>query len=330
MAKLENVKTLDMVNGEITRVEYNGETYSKVSGSAEVDDLVIVVKPWSTVEKGGYYFVEKLSSGHGHDYVHVGDGIVGYQEDFEAYRKGISGFSHQYRKVTDRKPKAGDFVKFTKTDDDNLTIGKYYEILGIDSVGDPRIINDAGEDSYALYDEEEFEVYEQVAKQVAPCCEKPEPKLKVGDYAKVIQTGHCNEGEIVEILSVDYSEYYPFDTKLINGKNGDCHRPDQLVRATNEEVAEAKAKLAEAKEAEQLERRWASINRKPNEFKKGDIVLIKRGLGGLYKEGEIRIINEVAPSGYGDAERGLTLVGNGWIYKHNVELVTPVEARFDR
>ncbi|MEC1690312.1 hypothetical protein P9E05_02070 [Bacillus mojavensis] len=45
MAKLEGVKTLDMVNGEITKVAYGGAEYERVEGSAEkfgnVGDLVL-------------------------------------------------------------------------------------------------------------------------------------------------------------------------------------------------------------------------------------------------------------------------------------------------
>jgi transcription antitermination factor NusG len=148
---------------------------------------------------------------------------------------------------------------------------------------------------------------------------KPAP-LRVGDYAKVIQTGHSNEGEIVEILSVDYSEHYPFDTKLINGKAGDCHRTEQLARANDEEVAEAKEKLAQ----KEIEAKWAEIGRKPNEFKKGDIVKLLDDTGA----NSIGEIVEVSKDGarwyideYGD-EYGCSPEG--------VELISPVEARFDR
>jgi hypothetical protein len=148
---------------------------------------------------------------------------------------------------------------------------------------------------------------------------KPEP-LKVGDYAKVIQTGHCNECEIVEILSVDYSEDYPFDTRLINGEEGDCHRPEQLARAIDEEVVEAKAKLAEKKLAE----KWAKIGREPNEFKKGDIVKLLDDTGA-------NSIGEIVEIARDDARWYIDECGDEYGCRPEwLGLITPVEARFDR
>lgn len=64
MAKLENVKILDMVNGEPTRVEYNGEVYVKTEDNAEAGDLVRVIdEDISDVEIGGFYKVYKDADG---------------------------------------------------------------------------------------------------------------------------------------------------------------------------------------------------------------------------------------------------------------------------
>ncbi|WP_230113437.1 hypothetical protein [Bacillus velezensis] len=47
MAKLNGVKTLDMVNGEITKVAYGGAEYVKAEGLPKKGDLV-------RAEEGGY------------------------------------------------------------------------------------------------------------------------------------------------------------------------------------------------------------------------------------------------------------------------------------
>jgi hypothetical protein len=212
----------------------------------------------------------------------------------------------EYHKVTDRAPKFGDFVKYSYSPHGFIKVGKYYEIDEIDD-GELFHIDEDG-DAVPPDSDERFEVYERIA----PCCEKSAP-LKVGDYAKVIQTGHCNEGKIVEILNVDYSEYYPFDTKLLNGEEGDCHRLEQLVRATDEVVAEAKAKLAQKELAE----KWAKIGREPNEFKEGDFVKYKKCFAEVTRVG-IYDISIEAPNGIIP------------IAFESATLVTPVEARFDR
>jgi hypothetical protein len=144
---------------------------------------------------------------------------------------------------------------------------------------------------------------------------KVEP-LKVGDYAKVIQLGHCNEGEIVEILSVDYSEHYPFDTKLITGEEGDCHRQEQLARATDEEVAEAIAKLAQ----KEIEVKWAEIGRKPNGFKVGDAVRYKKAF---------TIVTEVNPDGIVAINQSNHISKNIEVSAEDLTLVFPAEARFE-
>lgn len=53
MAKLEGVKTLDMVNGEITKVAYNGAEYERVEGDAQEGDLVLITDgSWCDATKG--------------------------------------------------------------------------------------------------------------------------------------------------------------------------------------------------------------------------------------------------------------------------------------
>jgi hypothetical protein len=57
MAKLENVKILDMVNGDPTRVEYDGAVYVKTEDNAEAGDLVRVIDKDGIgyVTQGGFY-----------------------------------------------------------------------------------------------------------------------------------------------------------------------------------------------------------------------------------------------------------------------------------
>jgi hypothetical protein len=152
---------------------------------------------------------------------------------------------------------------------------------------------------------------------------EPEP-LKVGDYAKVVgQPGHYQNGTIVEVDSTDYSEDHPFGTKNLDGSPGDIHSEGELIRATDEEVAEAKRKQAENAEA----KKWSKIGRKPNEFKKGDIVrvMVDFPCGSTRNKGYVGAITHY------DCE-GSFCVGEdgGWMGFEHIELVTPVEARFDR
>lgn len=111
-------------------------------------------------------------------------------------------------------------------------------------------------------------------------------RMKVGEYAKVIRTIGIpfKLDEIVEIVKVDQTDI-PHHARSLDGNVYSWVAKGKLVRATDEEVAEAKRKLEQAEEAAQ----WAKIGRKPNEYKNGDIVEVTFGYGGI-KSGDIGVI----------------------------------------
>lgn len=487
MAKLTGVKTIDMVNGEITKVEYNGEHYVKVDGQARVGDIVAIEKPWyDEIYRGDFFSVERVTVRNWGKFVYVDGNANGEQDDVIPFRKYGQKYSNErrpqvgdrvkvvkaygsqgkyqngdiltikwvdqdddgrfkveendrpirdfeveliggkqsaptsasdnltdrvasleqrvdslegnaqetYRLVTDREPKAGDFVKFDDPDNGDITIGKYYEIIEVDSAGDPQIVDDAG-DKYDTYGEE-FEVYEKVSttqpetirhngatytlvgrkaqpgdvvvftesdspfvtngksygpvteedgnlyvaddyddedrvkvyniyfnrksanvKVYAPVAPKVEP-LKVGDYAKVVNASDfhfLSDGDVVEILGDACAPTNHSVKRLSDGKVQRVPK-DQLVRLTDEEVTQAKAQQAEIE-------RWEAIGRKPNEYKKGDIVRIthKYGARSVSVGDIVEVGRPCDSSGFFDAKYGYVLDG---------ELITPVESRFDR
>lgn len=152
--------------------------------------------------------------------------------------------------------------------------------------------------------------------------------LKVGDYAKVINNEDANLklplGSIVKITG-DYLHIYAYSYVTLDG----CRRGEafgyRFAKATDEEVAEAKRQQAE----NAVVAKWSSINRKPNEFKKGDIVRVDS----VCFSNKVGEVSEVEPKNYFEYKEGLTLSffdgSGGWTYKKNCELITPVEARFD-
>jgi hypothetical protein len=98
MAKLENVKILDMVNGEPTRVEYNGAVYEKADDEAKAGDLVRVIDALyiTCVEDGGFYDVFDR-----HDRLMFLDDYG----DFRPYKLNRRGFE-TFRKVSETKASA--------------------------------------------------------------------------------------------------------------------------------------------------------------------------------------------------------------------------------
>jgi hypothetical protein len=222
-----------------------------------------------------------------------------------------------YRKVTDRSPQVGDYVKYDEAPapyEDYLTAGKYYEIIRLDA-DDPVIIDDDG-DEHDTY-EEDFEVYEKVKqtdKQSQPTQDDTQQSqaLKVGDYAKVVDQvpfslWNYKDGDIVKVTKFRDDDYIFVQS---DGKEEEHMAPAQLVPATDEEVAEAKAAA-----------KFAEIGRKPGEFKAGDIVKTERY--GILEVTEV-LKGNIFPIG---------AIVNGEPDKlraDSCELITPVERRFDR
>ncbi|MCY8348079.1 hypothetical protein MOC74_21990 [Bacillus haynesii] len=342
MAKLHGVKTLDMVNGKKTKVLYDGVEYVRVGGEGQPGDIGLrISNPTTYVSLGHFYpiiydrglmyidddgdlmgvppgtfsFFRKVSASQ----PSLEDRVNTNEKDIESLKSDVAALKGEakpeYVRIDKSEAKAGDFVKFDEAPNEYLTAGEYYEIYRVDGCGDPQIRDDYG-DGFDTCDADDFEVY----RKVSAAEPKPE-RLKVGDYAKVVVkiSGHLAcEGDVV-VIKEDDKDFQPFLCEDLNGGRLGYFYERELVRATDEEVAEAKRKQAEEGER----KRWAAIGRKVGEYKAGDV--FRNPSGDLF---EIKQIDEsssfpivfIRPTGCED----------GYKYDAAIELVTPVEARFDR
>jgi ribosomal protein L21E/mRNA-degrading endonuclease RelE of RelBE toxin-antitoxin system len=226
-----------------------------------------------------------------------------------------------YRKVTGREPEVGNYVKFTEIHSCyDITVGKYYFIEEIDCADDPQIYDDKGEDFDC--EGEEYEVYELISETTEP------ERLRVGDYAKVVEHKNDNYfgGKTGDIVKITEERERTYETEELGGGSygyAPYAKKEALVKASDEEVAEAKSKFADKLEAEKESKKWASIGRKVNEYKVGDIVEFTddyRGIGVVENVGAtligVRIHDE--PKGFQGP------------YIDDVTLLVPVEHRFDK
>ncbi|MGG4124937.1 hypothetical protein ABEV79_15685 [Bacillus licheniformis] len=415
MAKLAGVKTLDMVNGEITKVAYNGAEYERVEGNArrvgKSGDLVLNGHRHPDLKLGEFYLLvrdegtsllsvrDEIDDFHGNA-VADGDSILfrkvsasqptledrvsTNEKDIESLKSDVAALKGEakteYVRIAKSEAKAGDFVKFPNATSSYLTSDKYYEIYRVDGCGDPQIYDDDG-DSYDTCGKR-FEVY----RKVSAAEPKPE-RLKVGDYVKVVgnESGHYAEIDEIVLVKRDDKDFAPFHCEKLNGNEAGIFYEDELVRATDEEVAEAKDAEARAKfkkgakvrlksgggvypllgfengkvysvvdndflwgitekkiqiendrgrgcatpdqleplteeEAAEIEK-WAAIGRKVGEYKVGDIVQY------LYDR---EICEVVDITDEGGVKVSTQSCGTCTENQASIELVTPVEARFDR
>jgi len=289
MAKLQGVKTLDMVNGEITKVAYGGAEYERVEGAPRIfgraGDLLLNGYDHSDLEVNAFYKIvnksgygktiyDEVEDSHGSALIagsvfrkvsasqpSLEDRVNTNEKDIESLKSDVAALKGEakpeYVRINKSEAKAGDFVKFDEAPNEYLTAGKYYKIYRVDGHGDPQIPDDYG-DAFDTYGEV-FEVY----RKVSAAEPKPE-RLKVGDYAKVVNFSNSTSkrGDIVKIIDDDESAA-PFRAEHLNGDSAGWFYEHDLVRATDEEVAEVKDAEARAK------------------FKKGAKVRLKSG-GGEY------------------------------------------------
>ncbi|MED4828185.1 hypothetical protein [Bacillus atrophaeus] len=232
----------------------------------------------------------------------------------------------EYTRIAKSKARAGDYVNFIETDDEDITIGELYEIEAIDCDDDPVFTDDIGQENYATSDDT-YEVYRKVSAASVEAEPKPE-RLQVGDYAKVVQEPHRQNGEIVRLRDrgSERSDTFPFQSERLDGTTGDIFGHRHLVRATDEEVAEAKRVVA-SYSAER--KKWAEIGREVGEYQEGDVVAYddptwfkNSGIGEVVglsaEEPRVRAVNS----------RGDKL--SYYLDPGKLRLITPVEARFDR
>ncbi|MCR8983391.1 hypothetical protein O0547_27790, partial [Brevibacillus laterosporus] len=158
-----------------------------------------------------------------------------------------------YRNVA-RDVKEGDkFIVPTITNQD-YTAGKVYEITEFDSDGDPRFIDDVNDDYYVSSGNytvlEPVSIDEELAAAQARVAELEAMKmkasrLKVGEYAKVVNADmtYASVGQIVKVICDDGSGT-PYRAKDLDGELVGWFREEMLVRATDEEVAEAQRQVA--------------------------------------------------------------------------------------
>ncbi|MFF2413490.1 hypothetical protein [Bacillus safensis] len=133
MAALKGVKTLDMVDGEITKVAYEGSEYERVEGGAKVGDIIrLTEEARRDVTPGGFYTVRGVRGAR----VQITDDVnAPHHWDEEYYvpfrKKHVRLKVGDYAKVVDYSDypglAKGDIVKISR--DDESSVPFYCDVL---------------------------------------------------------------------------------------------------------------------------------------------------------------------------------------------------------
>src|SRR5690625_3715704 len=196
MARLEGVKTLDMVNGEITKVEYNGEVYEKVATPKKGDIGLFTEDSWVSLTEGGLVFTEII------DVDDVGDPQVS-SELGSVWR---SKYLTYFRKPSAPSLKAGDKVRLIS---DNPKYG--FGLVRVGDVGEVRRINGG----VIVVDFPNHTHWNGVISDIEPVGveevseeQAESQKVKVGDTIRMLRDCFCggySAGDTFGVISVDDS-----------------------------------------------------------------------------------------------------------------------------
>ncbi len=210
MAKLNGVKTIDMVGGEITKVEYDGAGYERVEGRAKSGDIVRVIDAWGSQKVGEYFEVISVTD----DCVRVeGNTCSASCLDYRV---------EPFRKYSAPKGwKKGDKVRCQ-------TSGEVVEVFAYKpkkrTVGGGKGDYFVGhEKGFTYIDESGYEHWTRIDKF------EPMPTFREGDRVKTLARGEFNDigkGEIGEIT--DILEYEGHPIRVSTDDDCDYFEPEDL------------------------------------------------------------------------------------------------------
>lgn len=211
----------------------------------------------------------------------LADGTV-----FEGTTEELYEFTQMPNKaVAEPKPiREGDIVVITGNTNSSRNkvgdIGKLSAVGSVDVPQRPKLPGNNG--NYTRTTEMRHATPSEIAEYEQAVAPKDEP-LKVGDYANVVGGGNFKTGDIVKILRDDNSGFSPLLCALVSvseeyGEIEEGVREyknyDNIRKATDEEVETAKRKADEATAKARKEAVFTQSGRKPNEYRKGDIVMV--------------------------------------------------------
>lgn len=352
MAKL-NVKVVDMVNGEITKVTYEGAEYVKFDGKARIGDLALCVNetPFFTVgefylswdlyetgeprmkddvddnyrmHKGCYVLFHKISV----DKPTLEQRVGALESDVAALKgekkdeETIEFEGATYRKV-DREALEGDVVIIRNGAGEWFMDGVPYKVLqGI-------LIN-------SVHSSGKMEVYKAAVNRTRETVDVYEPIEQVkyvpqeGDIVVIVKSEHGSRngvgdiGKVSDVSPINFAVDVPQKPCTSNAR-GNKHEAYEVRKATSAEVEKYEQAVKDA----EIASKWAKIGRKPNEFKKGDVVRVVSHKYGKC-EGEIGLVEDAGILGEGGVGVRCGAHYVGICFKgETVELVAPVESLFN-
>ena len=222
MAKLSGVKTLDMVNGEITKISYDGAEYTLTTEEAVKGDILLSLIGRSALNNGAFYTC----------YATGGPTLMVNDNDMQLRLYHRHDFK-VFRKVSADKPKrltVGDYAKVIANDSSHLAeIGDIVRIISDDHDEQPyRCERVSDEKRVGWLYESELEAYKRELKT--------EYIPQKGDIVVVTDDSASTHdvGDIGKITEVDDGTYRVTVPGMLD--RGNWLLPTRFRKATPAEV----------------------------------------------------------------------------------------------
>ena len=226
--------------------------------------------------------------------------------------------------------KVGEYAKVVGSSHSNYFGGKDGDIVKI--VKELDDIFETQELNGGIYGHKQYALKSALVKATdEEVLEAKQALLKEGDFARVIGNTNSHRFEIGTVVKLgterktDSENYFRAD--YLNESDSWLVRRHDLEPLTKEETEHIAREAEEEKKAKAEHEKWAAIGREVGEFNKGDIVrVVKEGKPPHitdHKEGDIGIV-----TGVDGTDRPYVSVNGEGQFSY-VELVTPVEQRFD-
>lgn len=256
-------------------VIHDGKVYRKDARKAEVGDKIIVVAPVMTFEYYKLGDVLTVERNVGQHHVDIGKAVLEHSEyNVLTLVDSVTINGTEYT-LEKRKATKGEKLLITAKVEqcmDEMTIGKIYEVVTAGTFGThDNVIDDRRREASAeragfyvitpkssatteqttdinvestqSIDAQITELERQLAERKAR--KAAAERLKVGNYGKLTEnSARFCKGDIVYVFETDKTEI-PYRARSLDGITVSWISDYRLVRATIEEVAEAKRQLAE-------------------------------------------------------------------------------------
>lgn len=284
--------------------------------------------------------------------------LSGGEEKWLLEKQLVRATEAEVKAVTEPKVetlKVGDYAKVVGSSHSNYFGGKDGDIVKIVKESDGTF--ETQELNGGIYGCNQYALKSALVKATdAEVLEAKQALLKEGDFARVISNEATTEaygphkfevGTVLELHKFD-SDDNTFETRHLNGDEPDApwvHRKDLELLTKEEaehiarEAEEEKKAKAEREEKEAVRLKWAAIGREVGEINDGDVVRVIDKDNTRLNVGDIGVVAEsydYVKEREDKQEDSVAFRVNtsnceyvNWLDVANVELIVPVEQRFD-